>query len=131
MARGVWSLWADLPEPARGELRAIYRDLRAEYRLDRVSSRRLARRLAKTAAEAWAAADAVSQEAAAVALKRRAGLGRRPSVKHVRAAAKRQGLQLQTLRDALMRLKELAGGNGHHGTDPLEALIAGAKERPR
>ncbi|OGL26561.1 MAG: hypothetical protein A3G44_15640 [Candidatus Rokubacteria bacterium RIFCSPLOWO2_12_FULL_73_47] len=114
--KGAWKLWGDLPEPVRRELRAIYRDLRREYR---VPPSRLSRRLLKAAAEAWAVADAVSGEAAQVALARRGGRGRRPSAGQVRTAAKRQGLQLLTLREALGRLEALAGARRPPTPDEL------------
>jgi hypothetical protein len=131
MAQGSWTLWADLPEPARTALRAIYRDLRQEYRLGTVPvvSQRLVRRLAKSAAEVWAVADVFSEEAAALALKRHGAKGRRPNLKAVRTAAKRQGMQLGSLADALARLALVTKPrhhrvNGRPADDLAEAILA-------
>jgi hypothetical protein len=127
VARGVWALWSDVPEPTRTELRAIYRDLRTRYG----PFTRLARRWAVLAAETWYVTGQASADATAIAAARRTGRGRRPDVKAVRQAAKRQALQLSTLdTDALRRLEALAGKNGHGSGSPAEDLMEQLKHAP-
>ncbi len=122
MARGVWALWSDVPQPTRTELRAIYRDLRARYG----PFNRLARRWAVLAAETWYVTRAASADATALAAARRTGRGRRPNVKAVRQAAKRQALQLSTLdSDALRRLETFAASKAQPTL--AEAIAAGAR----
>ena len=59
--RGAWALWADVPAPARRELRGYYKDLRRRYgartALERAALKILAELLFATAT-AWAASAA-------------------------------------------------------------------------
>jgi hypothetical protein len=119
MPRGVWGLWQGVPEPTRTELRTVYRDLRARYNL----STRLARRFAEQTAELWVVAGGVSEEAARVAGQRQTGRGRRAKRQLVNALAKRQGLQIDSLDKALLRLEALAGRRADHA-DPVSELLA-------
>jgi hypothetical protein len=123
MARGVWALWQDVPEPTRSELRLVYRDLRATYNL----STRLTRRYAKQVAELWVVAGGVSQEAARVAGQRHTGRGRRAKRQVVNAVAKRQGLHLESLDEALAQLEAMAGRRNGHSDDPVSELLASLK----
>jgi hypothetical protein len=111
--------WEGVAEPVRSELRVLFGELEAEVGL----SKALARRWAKLTAETWATTDAVSQEAAVLAVRRRTGRGRRPTKQVVFAAAKRQALQIDTAAKALATLRDLAGRNGHHPADNLAARI--------
>ncbi len=115
MARGVWTLWADVPEPTRTELRQIYRDLRAAHGGLRT---RLARRYAKTVAELWVVTDRASQEAARLAGQRRTGKWKRSTRRLVTGAMKRQGLELYSLDQARQQLAALV--DGHGGPPPRE-----------
>jgi hypothetical protein len=112
MARGVWELWADVPEPTRTELRAVYRDLRLAHGGFRT---RLVRRYAKAVAELWLVADRASQEAARLAGQRRAGKWKRSTRRLVTGAMKRQALELYSLDQARQQLAALTGRNGHGG----------------
>ena len=126
VARGVWSLWSDVPEPTRTELRAIYRDLRKRYG----PFTRLARRWAVLTAEAWYTTGTLSADVTAQAAARRTGKGRRPNVKAIRLAAKRQALQMATLDgDALRRLEALAGRNGTPSPDELLDRVSEARRQ--
>jgi hypothetical protein len=116
MARGVWALWADVPEPTRTELRQIYRDLRAAHG---GLPTRLARRYAKTVAELWVVTDRASQEAARLAGQRRTGKWKRSTRRLVTGAMKRQGLELYSLDQARAQLAALTGRNGHGAHDQL------------
>jgi hypothetical protein len=108
--RGVWTLWADVPEPARGQLRAIYRDLRARYR----PRGRLSRAAAKLVAELVFTTAAASEAGVLAVVKRQQGRGRRPNARQVNAALKRGALQLGSLNQALPGgvADLLAGKNG-------------------
>ena len=111
--------WLEVDQPTRGHLRAIYRDLDAVFDL----RSRLAYRLARQVAELWLVADGVSLEAATTTEQRRRGRGRRANRRLVNAVAKRQGLHVDTLNKALLRLEALAGRrNGH--ADPLDQVLA-------
>ncbi len=109
--------WPDVPQPTRGRLRAIYRDLDAVYDL----RSRLSYRLARQVCELWLVAEGVSLEAARTTEQRRHGRGRRASRQRVNAVAKRQGLHVETLNKALARLEALAGLRP--GADPLDELL--------
>jgi len=101
MPYGVWTLWDDTPPPVRKALRAVYRELRAEHA---GLTSPLAKRYAKSTAELWAVTDALSQEAAVLALTRKTGQGRRANRRLVQQAAKRQALHLGSLDGALAKL---------------------------
>jgi hypothetical protein len=120
MARGVWGLWAEVEEPTRSELRAIYRELRAAHG---GLPTRLARRYAKTVAELWVVTDRASQEAARLAGQRRVGQWKRSTRRLVTQAMKRQGLELYSLDQARQQLEALAGRRNGHG-DPLDQVLA-------
>lgn len=120
--RGVWTLWADVPEPARGQLRAIYRELRTKYK----PRGRLSRTAAKLTAELMFTTAAASETGVLVVVKRALGRGRRPSPRQVNAALKRAALQLGSLNQMLPGgvAALLAGRNGHAPTpDELLARV--------
>jgi hypothetical protein len=107
--KGVWTLWADVPEPSRGQLRGIYRELRARYGL----RGRLGLAAGKMIAELVFTTAAASEAAARAAIRRSFGRGRRPSARQVNAVLKRAGLQLGSLNQALPGgVAALLGGNG-------------------
>ncbi len=58
----------------------------------------------------WYVTDAVSEEAAKLAGKRRHARGRTSTLKKVQWAAKRQALQMTSLDTALSKLKALSAG---------------------
>ena len=121
MPKGVWQRWQDIPEPARGELRAIYRDLRAEFPL----RRRLAKRWAALVAESWLVTAATSKTAVLVALKHHVGRGRRPNKRELGQAAKRQWLQVDGLDQRLLRrLEQLAPARSPVPSSPAELLAS-------
>src|SRR5438445_7710928 len=101
MPRGVWTLWDDVPEPTRTELRRLYRILREDHG---GFTSRMAKTYAKLAAEIWQATDAVSEETAKHAGHRRHGKGRRPTTQKTRLLVKRQSLQAQSLDQVLSKL---------------------------
>jgi hypothetical protein len=115
--------WPDIPQPTRSRLRAIYRDLDAVYDL----RARLSYRLARQVAELWLVAEGVSLEAATTTEQRRRGRGRRANRRVVNGVAKRQGLHVDTLNKALVRLEALAGRRNGHGGDPVSELLASMK----
>jgi len=123
MPRGVWGLWAEVPEPTRSELRAIYRDLRAEFGLPT----RRARRYAKQVCELWLVTDRLSEQAARLVGQRKLGRATQSTRRVVNGVVKRQSLELYSLDQARQQLAALVGRNGHATTTPetLTALLGG------
>lgn len=119
MARGVWRLWADVPEPARGQLRGLYRELRTKYR----PHGRLGRAAAVLATETAFTALAAFEAGVVAVVKRGTGRGRRPNARQVNALLKRSALQLGTL-DRLLPggVADLLAGERNRNGDPLAAV---------
>lgn len=101
MPRGAWTLWNEVPQPTRAQLRRLYRILREDHG---GFTSRMAKTYAKTVCEIWQATDAVSEETAKHAGHRRHGKGRRPTSQKIRLLVKRQALQATTLDTALSKL---------------------------
>jgi hypothetical protein len=102
--RGVWSIWNELPPASREPLREVFRELRAEHH---GLPGRLARRYAKLLAEIWVTTDAISEEAAKLAVARKHGKGRKPTAPKLRLQAKRQAMQANAVDTALAKLTAL------------------------
>lgn len=128
VARGQWTLWADVPEPARRQLRAIYRELRTKYK----PQGRLSRTAAKLTAELVFTTAAASEAGVFAVVKRERGRGRRPSTRQVNAALKRGALQLGSLDKMLPGgLAELLAGRNGHSQTPDEILAEFHREAAR
>lgn len=117
MARWERGLWKDAPGPARAELRDLYARLRKQY--GPFGRAGLGRRWAKLVAEAWFTADGASTAAVLAVVKRQEGKGRRPNMRQVNQALKRQGLGVGSLDPMLRRLQDLVGGLRRPSPDEL------------
>jgi hypothetical protein len=100
-----YAWWRDLPQPARLELRAFYRALKARMGvLDALTLE-----YARLAAEALWLAKQSSTAALVEGTKRKYGKGRRPNLPALDRRLKRAGLQVGTVDQLVRRLEELAG----------------------
>lgn len=123
--RGAWTLWADVPQPTRTELRRLYRELRAAHGGFRTAQ---AKRYAKTVCELWIVADVASQEAARLAGQRRAGTWKRKTRRLVTGAMKRAALQAYSLDQARAQLAAMTRRGGHGGTNGAGSIPASPAE---
>lgn len=127
MARWERGLWKDVPGPARAQLRDLFAKLRKQY--GPFGRAGLGRRWAKLVAEAWFTADAASVAAVLAVVKRQNGKGRRPNVRQVNQALKRQGpASARSIRcSGGFRISSAAGGarpQTSYSTASIEACDA-------